>query len=151
MKRETRKLVAASERFSLHHGLIDTLPDSAPFDAATSFLVSHFITDAEARGAYFRALAYRLAPGALLVNADLVPDLNDPAHKDLMALWLDTLALTGMDEKGRKNYLAMFGKTAAAHPPHEVEQLIAANGFTPPIRFYQAAMIHAWFCKRLPA
>jgi tRNA (cmo5U34)-methyltransferase len=135
-------------RFDLHHGFIDTLPESAPFDAATSFLVSHFLTDAAERGGFFRALAARLRPGGVLLNADLAPDKDDPSYPRLMKTWLATMAIAGMDEAGRERYEEMFSKAVAAQTPDEVEALIAANGFDAPVRFYQAAMIYAWVCRK---
>ncbi|MFN3158586.1 MAG: hypothetical protein ACE37I_04675 [Rubinisphaera brasiliensis] len=32
----------------------------------------------------------------------------------------------------------------------EQAALIAAAGFEPPVQFYQAGLIHAWFSKRSP-
>ena len=138
-------------RCELHHGYIETLPESEPFDAATSFLVSHFLTDTAERNAYFTAIADRLSSGALFANADLVPDFDDHGHEDLMQVWLGVMALAGSDAQRQEKYKEMFGKAVAAHTPQEVEQMIKAGGFTKPVRYYQAAMIQAWFCRRLPA
>lgn len=137
------------DRCALHHGYIETLAPGEPFDAATSFLVSHFITDAGARGAFFRAIAERLRPGGIFVNADLAAEREDPSYNGLMDVWLSTLSLAGMDEEKRRQYREMFGTAVAAHSPSEVESLIAANGFTAPIRFYQAALINGWVCRRV--
>lgn len=137
-----------SDRCTLHHGYGDSLPPGDPFDAATSFLVSHFLIDAQARGAFFQTLAKRLRPGGLLLNADLAPDKADPSYPVLMGVWLETIALAGMDEAGRERYEKMFGVEVAAHAPASVETLIAENGFETPVRFYQAAMIYAWICRR---
>ena len=135
-------------RCDLHHGFAGTLPASEPFDAATSFLVSHFLTDSGERGAFFRTLAQRLRPGGVLVNADLAPDKRDPGYPDLMRIWLATMSLAGMDEDKQAQYKKMFGEMVAAHTPEQVEALIAANGFSHPARFYQAGMIYAWLCRK---
>ncbi|PQA88213.1 class I SAM-dependent methyltransferase [Hyphococcus luteus] len=140
-----------SDRCELHHGVVDTLPQSAPFDAATSFLVSHFLTDTDERGAFFHAVAQRLRPGGVFVNADLAPDRSDSSYPALMDIWLNTLALADMDEAGRDRYEEMFGKAVAAHTPEEVEALIAANGFDRPVRYYQAAMIYVWAARKSAA
>lgn len=145
------RLTAAglSDRCDLHCGYIETLPQGEPFDAATSILVSHFITDTAARGGYFRAIADRLRPGGMFVNADLAADRKDASFAELMDVWLATLSLAGMTGESRHQYKKMFGTAVAAHAPGEVETLIAANGFTKPIRFYQAALIRGWFCRRV--
>lgn len=137
-----------SGRCDLHHGPAETLPASAPFDAATSFLVSHFLTDTGERAAFFRTLAQRLRPGGVLVNADLAPDKSGAGYRELMRIWLQTLSLAGMDAAGMERYENMFGEMVAAHTPEEVEALIAANGFAATARFYQAGMIHGWLCRK---
>ncbi|MGO1395013.1 MAG: class I SAM-dependent methyltransferase [Halomonas sp.] len=55
-----------TSRCEFHHGYLDSLAPSVPFDAATSLLVSQFILEPENRSAFFRAIAKRLRPGIWL-------------------------------------------------------------------------------------
>jgi len=135
-------------RYTLHQGYIEDLPPSEPFDGAVSFLVSHFITEEKERSGFYRAIADRLKPGALYLNADLAADFNDASFDDLMKIWLSTIAIAGMGTEGQANYRKMFGRDVAAHTPQQVEAMIAASGFTKPVRFYQAALICAWLAHK---
>ncbi len=145
-----RRLEAAglSERCDFHQGYLETLPPRPTFDAATCFLVSHFLTDAPARGAFFGTIAAKLSADGLMVSADLAADRKDPAFDRLMSVWLDLIAETGMPLENRVHYKEMFGVEVAAQSPLEVEALIAENGFKPPDQIYQSILIHAWLSRR---
>src|SRR5690606_41092059 len=60
-----------------HRGYLDSLPASNAFNAATCLLVSQFMLDREARSGFFREIAQRLKPGAILVSSDLASDVRD--------------------------------------------------------------------------
>ncbi len=137
-----------AERCTFHAGFVSSLPDSpgGPFDAATSVLVSHFITGADDRQAYFAEIARRLKPGGLLFNADLCADLRAPSFGPVMELWL---TLSGMPEERRPMFLAAFGRDVAAHGPAAVEAMIAQAGFPAPVQVFQGALIRGWIAARL--
>lgn len=40
-----------------------------------------------------------------------------------------------------------WGKDVAVSRPEEIESMIAGAGFEPPILFYQALFIHAWYAR----
>ena len=40
-----------------------------------------------------------------------------------------------------------WGKDVAVSRPEEIESIIAGAGFEPPILFYQALFIHAWYAR----
>ncbi len=145
-----RRLDAAglASRCDFHLGYLETLPSTPSFDAATCFLVSHFLTDPAERGAFFASIASRLSAGGLLVSADLAADRKDRTFDRLMALWLDAMAETRMPEENRRRYKEMFGVEVAAQTPLEVEALIAGNGFEAPVGIYQSMLICAWLCRR---
>lgn len=132
------------ERCELHVGLVSSLA-TEPFDAATSVLVSHFLTELDDRQAYFAEIARRLKPGGLLFTADLCADPAGPSFGAVMDLWL---TLSGMPDERKPSFRAAFGKDVAAHGPAEVEAMIARAGFTPPVPVFQAALIRAWVATR---
>lgn len=134
-----------TDRCVFHAGYLESLPDALPHDAATSFLVSHFITDTDARRRYFADIAARLKPGAILVNADIAADRMAPTFPSLMNAWLGFYELCGMPPEGRQAFPAMFGRDVAAHSPDEVEALIQEAGFEAPVRFFQSLLIQGWF------
>ena len=133
-----------ADRCTLHVGHLSSLA-AGPFDAATSVLVSHFLTDAADRRAYFGEIARRLKPGGLLFNADLCAELDHPAFASVMDLWLD---LADMPEERKESFRAAFGRGVAAHGPAEVDAMIAGAGFSAPVLCVQAALIRGWTAVR---
>lgn len=136
---------------TFHEGYLDTLPPSAPFDIATSILVSQFILDPEARCAYFRGIAERLHPGGHLVTADLATDLTDekaaPAGP-LFDAWLELMRYNGADDAALKNYRTAVTSNVAVLPAHYTEGLIASAGFSGLRRIAQTLLIHTWHARR---
>ena len=133
-----------TDRCTFHAGYVDSLAEAPLHDAATSFLVSHFITDTDARRSYFADIAARLKPGAILVNADIAADQAAPTFPALMNSWLGFYELLGMPPEKRAIFPEMFGRDVAVHTPKQVEALIEAGGFEPPVPFFQSLLIRGW-------
>lgn len=137
-----------ADRCVFHNGLLSSLPDHS-HDAATSVLVSHFLTNAGDRQSYFEQIAARMRPGAPLFNADLCADRGDPCFEPVMDLWLRLLEHSGaLPGPSMSTYRAAFGRAVAAHGPAEVEAIITRAGFSAPIPCYQAALIRGWIATR---
>ncbi|GDX81861.1 methyltransferase [Deltaproteobacteria bacterium] len=128
-----------------HTGLVSSLAADG-FDAAISVLVSHFLTDAADRQAYFAEIGRRLKPGGRLFTADLCADLGAPSFGSLMDLWV---AQAGMPDERKASFRTVFGKGVAVHGPAEVEAMIARAGFSAPVQCGQAALVRAWVATRL--
>ena len=77
-----------ASRCQFHEGYLDSLPRTEPFNAATSILVSQFLTDPNQRRDFFHQIAKRLRPGGHLINADLASSLNSSAFDNLFEIWL---------------------------------------------------------------
>lgn len=137
-----------ADRCTFHTGYLDSLPDGEPFDAATSLLVSHFITDKGARRDYFRQIASRLVPQGWLVNADLSGDQSTREHDGLEEVWFRLMTFTGQTEEQRAGMHAAYRKDVSFLPQPELEALISSAGFESPTLFYQALLIRAWFARR---
>lgn len=133
-----------ADRCTFHPGLVSSVEDGR-FDAASSVLVSHFLTSAADRQAYYAEIAARLAPGGLLFEAALCADTDHPTFGALMDLWL---AVAGMPDDRRASFRAAFGKGLAAHGPAEVEGMLAGAGFTAPAQCFQAAIVRGWIARR---
>lgn len=138
------------DRCTFHTGYLDSLPAGEPFHAATSLLVSHFITDRAARRDYFRQIATRLHPQGWLVSADLSGDQATPTHARLEEVWFRLMKFTGQTDEQRAGMIAAWSKSVAFLPLPEIEALITAAGFGPPTLFHQALLIRAWFAQRRP-
>lgn len=138
-------------RCVLHAGYLDSLPPGDPFDAATSFLVSQFILEGDARSGFFQGIAARLRPEGMLVSSDLACDLSAGTDQPgLLEVWLRVMseggALPNPAEIARMR--EAYQRDVAVLPPGEVRGIIARGGFAPPVLFFQAGMIHAWYAHR---
>ena len=132
-----------ARRCSFHVGYVEDV-DETGFDAATSLLVSHFLTDTAARTAYFRSIAERLKPGAPLFVADLCADRSAAGFPRLMDVWLNLMTHAGMTPEGRAHYTAAFGHDFAVHGPDEVEAMMETAGFARPVQCLQTGLIRGW-------
>ncbi|MFN3652244.1 MAG: class I SAM-dependent methyltransferase [Armatimonadota bacterium] len=137
-----------ASRCTFHHGYLDTLPASAPFDAATSILVSQFILQPEERRRFFGQIAGRLRAGGYLVSADLAYGQSGPASDELLQVWLRLQHYTGVPADQLEKLVAALETSVAVSAADDLERMIEAGGFQSPVRFFQALLIHAWFARR---
>jgi tRNA (cmo5U34)-methyltransferase len=141
-----------SSRCTFHPGYLDSLPSQDPFDAATAFLVSQFILDPQLRSDFFKSIASRLHPQALLISSDLAGDMSTTAdHPALLDLWFqlmkDSSTLSSPEEIERMR--EAYTHDVAVLPYQDIRDIITLGGFDSPALFFQAGMIHAWYAKRL--
>jgi tRNA (cmo5U34)-methyltransferase len=85
-------------------------------DAATSLLVSHFLTETETRQSFFEDIAARLKPGGLLFNLDLCADRQAATFPEALDLWLGILEQSGVPEEMRANWVSSFGRVFGIYP-----------------------------------
>lgn len=137
-----------ADRCTFHQGYLDTLPETPPFDAATSFLVSHFILDRNERVAFFRQIANRLVPNGILINSDLTSDTSADHYQPLMDVWRRLLKYAGWPAENVDKLPEVYKQHVGVIAPKEVESIIEAAGFVQPVLFFQNFLIHAWFSKR---
>lgn len=139
-----------ADRCTFHTGYLETLPDSDPFDCASSLLVSQFLLSEEVRTRFFQAIACRLKADGVLVSSDLASDTSSEAFKSLLTVWLRTMAAADVSPERVLQMQEGYAKDVAILPPHRVAAIIASAGFEAPVQFYQAGLIHAWYTHRLP-
>jgi len=144
-----RKLEASglAARCTLHGGYLDSLPASAPFDAATALLVSQFVLDPAARRGFFRGIGERLRPGGWLVSADLAADTGAPAYKSLLDVWWRVMRNADVSPDDVERMRQAYDRDVAVLPPGAVGELIASGGFETPVPFLQTGLIHAWYAR----
>ena len=131
-----------------HEGYLESLPGRDRFDAATCFLVSQFILEPEARMAFFRAIAARLHPGAILASSDLAADVSSRAYDALLQAWMHMMLAADIPAAGIEQMRAAYAKDVAILPAEQIAAIIQSGGFDKPVPFYQAGLIHAWFSTR---
>lgn len=135
------------DRCYFHEGYLDSLPANDEFDAATSFLVSQFILEQDARTKFFREIAARLRPDGILTSSDLASEVGSPEYEALLHVWLNMMASAGIPSEGLERMRAAYAKDVAILPPDQVASIIKSGGFSTPVKFFQAGLIHAWFAR----
>ena len=136
-----------ASRCRFHEGYLDSLPMDL-HDGATCFLVSQFILVQEARREFFRAIADRLRPGGILASSDLASNVDSPAFDALLRAWVNVMAPAGIQPEGLARARAAYARDVAILTPERVASLIESAGFEPPVQFFQAGLMHAWFSRR---
>jgi len=136
-----------SSRCAFHQGYVESLPVEEMYDAATCFLVSQFILDAQARSGFFRQIADRLAPGGILANADLSADVASQDYDALLAVWQRVMATSEVSVEALDRMKSGYAKDVAILPSAEVASIIERGGFDKPVEFFQAALVRGWFAR----
>lgn len=134
-------------RCDFHEGFLDSLPVTEPFDAATSFLVSQFVSDSGQRRGFFREIAARLAPGGYLVNADLSADLDSAEYNRLFDVWRNLFKLCGFSSEQVEGVRSAYGRDVALSTTEEIAAILGAAGFEAPLEVFQTVLIRAWAAR----
>ncbi|HZX15591.1 MAG TPA: class I SAM-dependent methyltransferase [Pseudomonas sp.] len=137
-------------RCSFHQGYLDTLPAEPRHDGATCFLVSHFLLDPQARIALFHEISRRLRADGILANVDLASDVQSPAYELLLRSWMTLMCSAGVPPDVLERSRAAYARDVAILPAQQVASLIKEAGFEAPVQFFQAGLMHGWFCTLRP-
>lgn len=135
-------------RCTFHTGYLETLPDHGEFDCATALLVSQFILDERDRTGFFSQIAARLKPDGLLASSDLALNGDSAGQRELLDVWLRTMAAADVSPERLQQMRQAYARDVAILPAERIQTLMASAGFTAPIQFYQAGLIHAFYCRR---
>ncbi|WP_416307401.1 class I SAM-dependent methyltransferase [Neptunicella sp. SCSIO 80796] len=138
-----------SARCDFHIGYIDSLPADKFYDAATSILVSQFLTDVQQRREFFKQVRNRMKSGGYLFNADLARPATAQSYEGLKDAWIKMQMFTGLSRQKAQESTALWRTHLAVSEPAEIESIIVSGGFQSPLLCYQALFIHAW-CAKVP-
>jgi len=137
-----------ASRCMFHEGHVDSLPPEAHYDAATCFLVSQFILERDARVGFFRGIADRLKPRAILASSDLCADVASYDFERLVQAWMRMMSAAGIPPEGLQRMREAWSKDVSILPASEVSAIIESAGFEKAVQFFQAGMIRGWFSQR---
>lgn len=122
----------------------------APFDAASSVFVAHFLEGRDEKRAYFRSIAANLKPGGILVLADLFGDKGSPDFERMLNAWLSSYASNGISGDELAKSRAHIERDVDFIPEAELVAVLREAGFVAPVRFYQTFLFGGWVAtKRL--
>lgn len=137
-----------ASRCVFHQGYLDTLPEHELHDAATCFLVSQFFVDPQQRSAFFQQIADRLKAGALLASSDLASDTQSAEYDLLLRAWMNMMSAADITAEAIERMRTAYRTDVGVLAPARIASIIAAGGFTAPVQFFQAGLIHAWLSRR---
>lgn len=137
-----------ADRVTLHGGRMEEYHGSAPFDAASSFFVSHFIKGPQAKLAYFRSIAANLRPGASFILADLFGDRASPEFVQLMQAWLLYYVSHGANSEKLTADLQHIFNNIDFTPEADLQALLIEAGFCDITRFFQSYLFGGWIARR---
>jgi len=133
-------------RCKFHIGYLDSLSSSDTFDAATSILVSQFISEKTSRIDFFKQIAKRLKANGILISSDLSAKLDSPEYQSLLNVWLEMMREGGIPQEGLDGMPNAYEKDVSVLPPGDIEAIITSGGFERIIQFSQTGLIHSWYC-----
>lgn len=136
------------KRCTFHADYLDSLSTTEVYDAATSILVSQFISDRSARIDFFRQIALRLTPGGLLVSVDLSATLDTPEFRSILRVWSELMREGGASSPDLEAMRNTYANDVAVLPPEETAAIIASGGFEQPTPFHQVALIRGWYAVK---
>jgi tRNA (cmo5U34)-methyltransferase len=145
-----RRTVSAgiADRVALHVGRMEDYHESAPFDAASSIFVTHFIKGTAGKLAYLRSIAANLKPGALFVLADLFGDRGSPEFVQLMQAWLLYYVSHGANAEKLTADLQHIFTNIDFTPERELHALVLEAGFCDIVRFFQSYLFGGWIARK---
>lgn len=136
-----------SDRCELIHGYVHDAPEAASFDAVLSILVAHFIARAERR-AFYANILQRLKPEGHFVSAEISTDFSALAFPAMLKNWEQIQALMGATPESLRNLDDTLCNALSVLPPSETVALWRESGFSTPVQFFQAFMIHGWYARK---
>ena len=110
--------------------------------------MSQFLLDPQVRIGFFHEIARRLVPGGILANADLASDTESPAYEALLRHWMTLMASAQVPPQMLERARTAYARDVAILPVPQVASLIESAGFEAPVQFFQAGLMHGWFCPR---
>ncbi len=145
-----KKLAAyqLSERCELFHGYLSSYQTDKKFDVVICLFVMHFVDEEERRSMY-QDMADYLNPGGYLVEAEISTDLEDDSFPEQLKNWQSLHQVGGTAEENLANMENDLKETLSVLSPRKVEAIIAENGFSKPIQFFQSLLIRAWYARKL--
>lgn len=137
------KNAGLDDRCNFMNGYVESLSTNRQFDAATAFLVSHFMVDQEERVSFFQQIAQRLKSGGVFINTDLTADIQSSDFQALLNIWFATMA-ENMPEEQMQQMKKAYSELIGVIPQHRLQELIKASGFHSSFCFYQAGLIQGF-------
>ncbi len=145
--RDRAEAQGITDRCTFHEGYVRSLASDMVHDAATSLLVSHFILNRSDRVAFFREIAKRLAPGGLLMSADIASLDPIESPDSSLDLWMRAMQYSGMTEEMVGGHREKLGTKVSVLSPADIAAIHADAGFSASRLIYHNLLMHGWLAQ----
>lgn len=135
-----------SDKITFLEGTVDELPSDRVFDGALSLLVMQHLCDDGAKLGYLDALGARLAPGGVLIHADLCDEGIAECRRLLPAYLAHTESL-GIEADIVQAELDAMSHLPIISPARTCE-LLREAGFAAPQAVFQSLWYRCWAATR---
>lgn len=133
-------------RCQLVQGHVEDVSDKN-FDAVVSLLVAHFI-QLEDRPAFYTAIHDRLKPGGMFVSAEISVDLDALEFSTMLEDWKQVQTLMEVSEESLAALYQTLRNVLGIVPPTSTKALWLEAGFSQPVPFFQALLVHGWHAQK---
>jgi tRNA (cmo5U34)-methyltransferase len=133
-----------SHRVNFIQGYAQDLPPDTLYDAATSLLVMHFITDSSSKLQFLQSIAQRLHLGAPFILVDVFGLKGSQEQQQLMPILSAYWNAMGLSVSKQEQLLEGFRQSVYPLPETDILNLLAQVGFEKIIRFYTGLWVGGW-------
>ncbi|PWW36664.1 MULTISPECIES: class I SAM-dependent methyltransferase [Paenibacillus] len=135
-------------RVQLKSMTLESLPEEAVYDGATSMLMLHFIQGIESKRRFLSNLAARLKPGAPLIIAAVNADLHSPVYPTMMQAWQDHMLSSGIQPDEWERFAASLGRESDPISSEQMVELMKECGFSHITCYFGAFWVEGYYAKR---
>lgn len=148
MARDVAQKSGSSQEVRFLAGTVDDIPEATTFEVVTSLLVMHHLKDDGTKLAYLKGLRERLAPGALLIHADVCFD--DPeAFRRMVSFYLAYAANIGASAGATRLELDAIPNLSVVSGAR-TRDLFAEAGMTEPFEVFRSLWYRCWISSVSP-
>lgn len=141
----------AEDRVELVRGLVEDLPESPAYAAATAILVTHFLPDDGAKARLLSQIRSRLDVGGLYLHVDVAID-DDREFDRLAAAVAARARAIGLPEEVANGAPAFVERMRSTDPPSVISttrtrQLLSEAGFEVVSSFFTGFWYRGWWAE----
>lgn len=133
------------ENVQLQQGLVRNINRDERFDAATLFLVMHFLKDDGSKEKLLHEISTRLHPGGTLIIVDIFGE-GESFDKDLQAL--KCLLPYGIEEEEMNVRIERIRSNIQYISEERLFELLRKTGFDTPVRYFHTSIYGAWVVRK---
>ncbi len=134
------------ENYTLNTATVNQLPDMMPFDAATLFLVLHFLSDDGAKLSLLQDLALRLKKGAPLFILDIFNHRG--TFNQQLDLLKSYLLQQGIAPETVEQGILHIAQDINYVSEERLQELLHAAGFGKALKFKQTFIFGGWIVEK---